>query len=127
MNPKTLAERIAEMVEARRNCQTSGNTEWYERHGITLKALLDRLPSGSGWDRGTTLEEDHSGAHKLVFTGSYHHMNDGGYYYAWTDHAITARPSFLGLEITVSGRDRNQIKEYLSDLFHTALADTAEA
>lgn len=118
----TVAEHIASLVDARRTCQARGNTEWYDKHGERLKALVDRLPSGAGWDLGTVLQEDLSGPRKLVFTGSYHHMNDGGYYDGWTEHTITVRPSFLGLEITISGRDRNQIKEYLFDLFHEALA-----
>lgn len=126
MPTATVARRIAELTVARQNCQRSNNLEWYERHGAALKVLVDRLPSGSGWDLGTAYQEEQSTASKLVFTGAFHHMNDVGMYSAWTEHTITARMSFLGLDVTVSGRDRNDVKEYLAEMFHAALSEEVQ-
>jgi hypothetical protein len=51
-------------------------------------------------------------------------MNDGGFYDGWTEHTITVTPSFIGsMNIKISGRDRNQIKDYLHDVFSTALTE----
>ena len=38
-----------------------------------------------------------------------------------TDHVITVRPSFGGLDLTISGKNKNDIKEYLSDVYYYAL------
>jgi hypothetical protein len=44
-------------------------------------------------------------------------MNEGGMYDAWTEHTIRVRPSLSsGFTLTISGRDRNEIKEYLHEL-----------
>jgi len=79
------------------------------------------LPSGSGIDSGCAIDVDASDSRKIFIDTSYHHMNDGGYYDGWTEHRITVSPSFDGIDIKISGRDRNQIKDYLHDVFYTAL------
>lgn len=120
----TVAEKIASLVAARANCRESGNTEWLARHGEALDRILrDYMPSGSGFDVGTTLEEDECrrGA-RLVFTTEFHHMNEMGFYDGWTSHRVTVYPSFLHtLDIRISGRDRNDIKELIHDRFYDAL------
>lgn len=51
------------------------------------------------------------------------HQNcDSGMYDGWTEHKVTVTPSFSGFDITVSGRNRNGIKEYIADMFYTALS-----
>ena len=94
-----------------------------------LKGLIDELPSGSGWDCGTKLDEErtrvgvNADCERIVLFGSFHHMNDGGMYDGWTDHEIHVKPSLRwGFEMRVTGRDRNDIKDYLHDLFHEALS-----
>jgi hypothetical protein len=114
----TVAARIAYLLDAMRNCEKSGNAEWYSRHHDRLAAVLSESPSGSGWDCGTTLQVEKCNASRLVFTGSFHHMNEVGMYDGWTDHTVTARPSFDGrVDVTMSGRDRNQMKDYMVQLF----------
>jgi hypothetical protein len=93
------------------------------------KARLDRicavyLPSGSGIDSGTQIDIAKSGADKLVFNTSFHHMDEWGSYDGWTDHVVTVKPSLaLYFTVSVSGRDRNDIKDYLAEVFHVALAE----
>ncbi len=86
-----------------------------------LTIMQDELPSGSGIDCGTEIDLDESSGKKIVLSLSYHHMNDGGMYDGWTDHKVILEPSFSGYDIRVTGRDRNQIKEYLADTFAHAL------
>jgi hypothetical protein len=123
---KPLYQILAGLVQARHNCQVSRNDEWFFKHGLRAQALVKRfLPSGSGWDNGTTLDLDRSSGEKLVFTGAFHHMNEHGFYDAWTDHTVTVTGSLLsGINLQISGRNRNQIKDYLHDMFDVALSHT---
>jgi len=100
---------------------------WEDTHEATIAHLVDDLmPSGSGFDNGTRIDLDRSHAEKLVFTTSYHHMNDGGYYDGWTDHVITVTPSFRGVNIRVSGRNRNGLADIVFDTFDHALKTEVE-
>lgn len=120
---KTIAAELASLLIARANCITAGNAEWEARHTMRILDFADNhLPSGSGWDLGTDIDLQKSTAEKLVLTGSFHHMDAHGGYDGWTDHTITVRPSFVyGVKLTISGRDRNDIKEHIYSLFEIAL------
>lgn len=119
----TVAREIALLLSARQNCINSGNTAWLGNHTSRLTSLVrNHMPSGSGIDSGTTLDIDASTPDKLVFHTSFHHMDEHGSYDGWTEHAITVRPSLaFGLTLTIGGRNRNDIKEYLSETFTDAL------
>ncbi len=113
---------IANAIVARTNCERSGNTEWYARWTERLAQLADLLPSGSGVDSGTTIDLERSTGAKIVLGTAYHHMDEGGGYSGWTEHAITIRPAFIGgIDLTIGGRDRNGIKEYLGEMYHADL------
>jgi hypothetical protein len=87
-----------------------------ERSEERLARLMETAPSGSGFDAGTQIDEDRSDT--LVFTTAFHHMNEGGYYDGWTEHTVRVKPSLAwGFDLTVSGRDRNDIKDYIADTF----------
>lgn len=118
-----LYARLASLVAARLNCITSGNTDWRDRHEDEAgKLVLNHMPSGSGFDNGTKIDFDASTGEKLVFHTAFHHMNEGGYYDGWTEHVVTVTPSFLGgFSLKISGRDRNDIKDYISESFSLAL------
>jgi hypothetical protein len=119
-----LIKLIASTVGARRRCQETSNTEWYHRHSETLR-LIEReiLPSGSGLDSGTKIDADASTRNRIVLWTAYHHMNDGGMYDGWTEHTITIRPDLLsGFTLSISGRNRNDIKEYLYQTFEYCLS-----
>jgi len=122
--PLKIVEAIAHTLTARENCRKD-NREWFERHTETLRNIEKELPSGSGIDAGTTIDLDASTPAKIVLLTSFHHMSDG-FYDGWTEHKITVRPSFVGrLEMTIGGRDRNDIKDYLGQVFdHVLLSDT---
>jgi hypothetical protein len=119
---RTVAYLLSSLIQAIENCRKSGNDEWLQKHGERLASIVDSyMPSGSGWDEGTTFDMDKSSAERLVFHGSFHHMDDAGGYDGWTDHTITVRPTFTGLDIRISGRDRNEVKEHLYQTFSAAL------
>lgn len=126
---RKVVEAIASRVHAMLSCQASGNTEWFEKHGDAADALVkDHLPRGSGFDNGTTLDNVRSRADRLVFNTSFHHMDENGYYDSWTDHSVIVTPSFLGgFDLRVTGRDRDDIKEYIAQCFHDALWTMVEA
>ena len=81
-----------------------------------LEALMDTAPHGFGIDRGVQLLEDESAPNRLVFQCDYHHMDEAGFYVGWTYHKAVVTPDFVfGYSIRITGRDRNQIKEYLRE------------
>jgi len=121
-----LYSELASLILARQNCENTGNKDWQAKHVATLTRLVSEyMPSGSGIDCGTKLDIEASHADKLVFHADYHHMDDAGFYDGWTEHTIFVTPSLWSeFHIRVTGRDRNQIKEYLSDVFDEALQQT---
>jgi hypothetical protein len=144
MEKRILYQELARLVDARLNCaekmgrlnpnavsadipmvenEYHQTKEWFEKHGEQIKQLVaDFFPSGSGWDCGTKIDLDNSHADKLVLYGDYHHMNDGGFYDGWTSHTLTVTPSLcFDFHLRVSGRNRNEIKEYLAEMFESAL------
>jgi len=82
-----------------------------------LSDIMKSAPSGSGFDSGTTFDRDKSSNKKLIFYTEYHHMSDVGFYDGWTDHTITVNPGFYGLNIVVTGKDLNGIKDYIDNVF----------
>ncbi len=122
MRTRKLYQQIASTLQAIENCRKSGNAEWEVKHESTIDSLVaDYMPSGSGIDNGTTLDND-STPNKLIFTTAFHHMNDGGMYDGWTEHRVIITPDLAsGFDIKVTGRDRNDIKDYLAETFHQAL------
>lgn len=120
---------LATTIEARQNCLKSGNTEWQGRHSETILQIVENcLPSGSGIDCGTKIDLDQSTPDSLVFDVDYHHMNDGGYYDGWTQHRVIVTPSLAReISIRITGPDRNEIKEYLYECYHSALLEVLEA
>jgi hypothetical protein len=96
-----------------------------ERSEERLARLMETAPSGSGFDAGTQIDEDRSDV--LRFATSYHHMNDGGMYDGWTEHVIRVKPSLAwGFDLTVSGPNRNDIKDYIADVFSQWLNELVE-
>lgn len=115
-----VATTVARVLDAKKRCEKEGN-EWAEKHAETLEWLNKQFfPSGSGIDSGTELWEPNCTADKLVLFCSYHHMNDNGMYDGWTEHKIIITPDWGGINVKVTGRDRNNIKDYLIGVFECA-------
>lgn len=123
VSTRPLYRELACLVQARINCIASGNTKWENNHTERIDRLVkEYMPSGSGIDSGTAIDLDVSTQDKLVFHFAYHHMDDVGYYDDWTQHRCVASPSLaFGLSLEITGKNRNQIKEYLHEVYQTAL------
>ena len=122
---KPLYQTLASLSDAIRNCEKSGNAEWKARHTHAINWLVrNYLPSGSGIDTGTHFYPDKQKLKSIRFSLSFHHMNDTGMYDGWTDHEVIVTASLsCGFELHVTGRDRNQIKEYLIAVYAAALSE----
>ncbi len=116
-----LYRAIAQALVALENSIESNNAEWVLRWNAVLREYDKLLPSGAGLDNGSVLIKADSNDERLVIETAFHHMTDDGCYDGWTEHRLTVKPSFLGINIAVSGRDRRDIKDYLSEVFTEAL------
>lgn len=134
----SLAYEITNALQSYKGCrdrdpETQAHlAEWETKHFDQLKTLCQNgLPHGSGID-STHPEElhglsvDQSTETRLVFHVSFHHMNDVGYYDGWTEHRIVVTPTFTGFDVRISGRNRNDIKDYLAECYHCALSEIVD-
>jgi hypothetical protein len=124
-----LYRALAVRVEARANCLAAPqNEEWARKHREAADvAAADHLPSGSGFDSGTTIDWDRSKPNRLVLSTSFHHMDENGTYDGWTEHSVIVTPSLTAsFELRVTGPNRNDIKDYIAETFHTALSYVVE-
>jgi len=122
---KTLLNHLATALVAHKNCIQSGNVEWQAKWENIISQIERELPLGSGIDNGTKIDVDKSdGRNRIVMETAYHHMNENGMYDGWTEHQVLITPDLLcGFSIKFTGRNRNEIKEYLHDVFHTVLSE----
>lgn len=124
----TVIEAIHSALVAQRNCKSRAcpNTEWAARWSAYLDRIArELLPHGSGFDIGTVITSLAADGHGVKFWTEFHHMDDNGGYDGWTQHTIVVRPTFgAGVDLRTTGRDRNQIKDYIADVFGAVL--TAE-
>ena len=123
-NYKPAYQFIAQCFDAYLNCIKSGNKEWEARHKETIEQICkDVFPHGSGLDGDhCTLDFDRSKPNKLVFRLDFHHMNENGYYDGWSEHELIVTPSLAnGYDMRITGRNRNDIKEYLYEVCSEAL------
>lgn len=97
----------------------------YDVAQMLREYVKKHAPSGSGIDNGIALLEN-SSSNKLMFSADFHHMNGHGVYDGWTEHEVVVKPCFIGIDIRVSGRDRNQIKDHIHQTFHHWLTSEAE-
>ena len=126
---RKLYQQLSTLVVAIKNCEETGNQEWEQRHmERAVKIVEDHLPHGSGFDAGTYLDFERSNEDRLIFTTSYHHMDEGGHYDGWSEHEVWVRPHLaFGFTLRITGRDRNDIKDYIGECFHHALDLTLDA
>lgn len=124
MNREMVYRVLAGKVQARLNCIEHENDTWTDNHTYAIEGIItDYFPSGSGIDNGVSLDYEKSTGERIVLHTSYHHMDEYGYYDGWTEHNIIITGSLIfGFNMRVTGRNRNDIKEYLTNLFSSALS-----
>jgi len=91
-----------------------------EYHLNKLNELLDKLPTGSGIDAGSTIAFDECKWDKIVFNSSYHVMDENGFYDGWIDFQVIVRPSFTGFDLKIKPLRR---KKYFNDYLHDYIFD----
>ena len=122
-----LYKQIASTVLAYNNCVKSGNTEWMEKHLERLEDYNDNLPSGSGFDSGSKIDFDSTNESKITINTSYHFMDEWGGYDGWEDYKIVIKPSLLhDFLLTIHGKNRNDIKDYMYEIFRDSLNEEVE-
>lgn len=120
---RPLYQIIAHLLQAIEYCNKNNNHEWAEQHRANIVELVEaHMPSGSGFDAGFSLMFSESTPEKLMFKTEFHHMDENGYYTGWTHHVVTVKPSLVHeFTITISGRNTNNIKAYISELLYAVL------
>ncbi len=131
INKQPVYIRLCELVMAIQNCQRpefNGHPDYPAKHIEALERIArEYLPRGSGFDMGSTVDIDASGAHRLCIDTAFHHMDEHGFYCGWTDHRVTVRAHLAwGFTVHVSGVNKRGIKDYIADTFHSALSGLSE-
>jgi hypothetical protein len=127
LQSQPVYKQIAQSFQAWQNCRPphDNNTLWEERHHTKILSLVNQyLPSGSGFDNGTKFDFDLSKSERLVFQTAFHFMNENGYYDGWEDYIIHVTPSLTSqIELRIIGKNRNDIKDYIHEVFYFALTE----
>jgi hypothetical protein len=124
LEQRTVAEQLSSAIVARKNCESRDDVggwmaKWSE---VISNVEKNHLPHGAGFDNGTTIMLDHSDECMMAFETSFHHMDDNGMYDGWTEHKVFVRSAFNGFEIEITGDDRNDILDYIAEVFECALS-----
>ncbi len=115
-NDKINLSKLANLLQAINSENIS--PEWIDKHTETINQMCELLPHGSGIDGKCELQPENCKPDKIVFFVEFHHMDENGYYCGWTEHNIILQPSFIhGYTMRITGKDKNGIKEYLTDVF----------
>ncbi len=121
----TIASRIASLLLAIKNCERPGllNPAAQDMQERALKRIMEEAPSGSGFDHGTSLNREKCNDNQIVFVTGFHHIDENGFYDGWTWHDVYVRANLVfGLKITITGGNRNHIKDYVHEVFHSWLS-----
>ena len=92
---RKLYRELTGLIDAHKTCVEKDNYEWIGKHEDRIIKIMDGAPSGSGIDCGTKLLSTQCTTNKLVFSFSYHHMDQWGGYCGWSEHTLTVTPSLL--------------------------------
>jgi hypothetical protein len=124
---EVLYKLIASTMVAFHNCVKHDNSMWENRHRELL-TLIEReiLPRGSGIDAGCQFDYSKSNEKRIVIDFSFHHMDSNGMYCGWEDYTLTITPSFSGIDLRITGKNKNDIKEYLYQTFDYILSEVVK-
>jgi hypothetical protein len=121
--PSTVISRISGHLSGVSGAAASECAEWVARHESAL-AWIERnlLPYGGSIQPQCTVMTGESSPERVVIDVPWHHMNEHGGYDGWTSYRVIVTPSLLhGISIRITGRDRDDVKGYLLDIFGTTL------
>ena len=88
---------------------------------IRFDMLQKLLPIGNGIEKECVISLK-STKKRIVIDTAYWHPNDNYETGLWTDHQVVITPSFEGeINIRVTGKNVDNIKKYLHEVFREAL------
>lgn len=121
----TVIQAIAAAFELWARCSGADWRDGARTHGAAIKALVaDYLPNNSGCDV-TVFDFDESRVDRLIFMREFHHADFLGRDDGWTSHRIIVTPSLArGFDVTVTGRNRNDVRAHLFRTYSHALAQS---
>lgn len=126
MRAKTVIQEIAGTVGAWKRCKAQGNS-FADKHDDRLDTLeREFLPHGSGIDRGVQIDREKSTEARVLLRLGFNHMDEHGFYDGWTEHIVAVVPTFDGYRLSIGGRNRNDIKDYLHQTLDYALSRTSQ-
>ncbi len=117
-NSRTNLEKLALAFQAKEVCKDS---EILDRWEVLIEKILCTLPSGGGF-AGTEVKEVSS--KKVILATEFYHVSQNGHREGVTSHRITFTPTLVGTDIKVSGRNFNDVKSYIAEVFHNWATST---
>ncbi len=118
----TLIQKLACTIIAKKNTEKSGNVMWAGRHADTIAYIGGKLPTGSGFDSGSFIDVERSTPKAVYIDTSFHHHAEHGYD-GWTEHTLKIVPTFDGFDFSISGPNKNEIHDYIGEVFHQLLSE----
>lgn len=119
MKQSMLAQHIANAVAAIKRCEQRGNKDWLPVWEATLGAAEYEMPHGSGFDIYPKVNVDRSNERHMVISGSYHSMDEHGYYDGWRDYTIHVWAEFGWIKVNCTGGGEH--RDYIANAFSEAL------
>lgn len=121
-----IIEELASRIDAYERCSVApfNSFKGAEIHKRVIDDIVDNfLPHGSGIDGTNEILFDECKRDKIVIAGSYHAMNDAGYYDGWYDFKIKVTPHFHGIDVDIVGNFGKYgfCKDSIADQFYYAL------
>jgi len=117
-----IAQRVTNMLWLRKKDDISFESQALHVKNELKQISKDLLPSGGGIDNGSTIAVDECSPDKIKINTAFHHMDAHGGYDGWTNHVVTVKPSLCNnFTLSISGTNRNDIKEYFGEVYSDAL------
>jgi hypothetical protein len=121
---QAIADAIARLARAKEYPESDLGKAWTDSASDTLRHIeRECLPSVDGFHRGTTIDRDESSPVRIVFRVDYHHATKAGFRDGWTQHRVILTPAFNGFNLRVTGKNRDEIKEVIGELFSILLCE----
>lgn len=112
MNQINLPQ-LSRNIKAYNEC----NEDWKRIAEENIIEICENLPHGSGLDGTVQIDLEQSKENRIVFYFEFHHMDENGFYCGWTEHNLILTPTFGSFDMRITGKDKNQIKDYLYQLW----------
>jgi uncharacterized protein YukJ len=126
MEKKTVFNQVAfENHYYQKNKDNLSFKPYTEQAIENIDNIIDNyFPSGSGIDSSCKYDKESSTPEKIVITFGFHFMNDNGFYDGWIDYKLIVKADknmVYPYIIKIVGKDRQDVKSYLYDIFYTVL------